>query len=162
MDMPAGLNPAESEAVIGADDPDGAGAREVTFLRLQNRRVVLYHFGQAQREMYLDIFRRRCNCCRTQEQELVFRSRQDYTRRSPAFLGGAVAGPRDCRRHGRPRLAVAQRAARGAARQRRRIGAGRAAAAPVGAHRQSASILVLNLIVEAILTLAWPETSTFT
>ena len=28
MDMPAGLNPAESEAVIGADDPDGAGARE--------------------------------------------------------------------------------------------------------------------------------------
>ena len=26
--MPAGLNPAESEAVIGADDPDGAGARE--------------------------------------------------------------------------------------------------------------------------------------
>ncbi len=31
MDMPAGLNPAESEAVIGADDPDGAGAREVTF-----------------------------------------------------------------------------------------------------------------------------------
>ena len=27
-DMPTGLNPAESEAVIGADDPDGAGARE--------------------------------------------------------------------------------------------------------------------------------------
>ena len=52
--------------------------------------------------------------------------------------GGAVAGPRDRRRHGRSGLAVAQRAARGAPWQRFKC-AGCAEAAPVGAHRQSAS-----------------------